>query len=102
VRLPQTATPATPTAGPGGGNHHAVSEASEEYPEFVGSSFNDVYGVNLNGVQVAVDNEGNPITINGPFFSGGSVVVEPARQTPAKPTPIRTVSATCATIARRC
>ncbi|MCK6586562.1 MAG: hypothetical protein HUU21_32765 [Polyangiaceae bacterium] len=54
---------------------------SEEYPEFVGSSFNDVVGVYLDGVQVAFDDDGNPITINGPFFSGGSVIVEPATET---------------------
>jgi hypothetical protein len=54
---------------------------SEEYPEYVSSSFNDVYGVYLNGVQVAFDDNGNPITINGPFFSGGSVVFPPANGT---------------------
>ncbi|EYF02104.1 choice-of-anchor L domain-containing protein [Chondromyces apiculatus] len=54
---------------------------SEEYPEWVGSSFNDVYGVYLNGQQVAFDDGGNPITINGPFFSGGSVVLTPANGT---------------------
>lgn len=54
---------------------------SEEYPEFVGSSFNDVYGVYLNGTQIAFDGNGDPITINGPFFSGGAVVVAPATQT---------------------
>jgi len=54
---------------------------SEEYPEWVGTSFNDVYGVYLNGQQVAFDDNGNPITINGPFFSGGSVVLTPANGT---------------------
>ena len=54
---------------------------SEEYPEYVGSNFNDVYGVYLNGEQVAFDDNGNPITINGPFFSGGSVVLAPANGT---------------------
>ncbi|HSN99036.1 MAG TPA: choice-of-anchor L domain-containing protein [Candidatus Nanopelagicales bacterium] len=54
---------------------------SEEYPEWVGSNFNDVYGVYLNGQQVAFDDNGNPITINGPFFSGGSVVFPPANGT---------------------
>ncbi len=48
---------------------------SEEYPEYVGQ-FNDVGGVFLDGVNVAMDAEGNPITINGPFFSGGQVVTE--------------------------
>lgn len=54
---------------------------SEEYPEYVGSDFNDVYGVYLNGEQVAFDDGGNPITINGPFFTGGSVVLTPANGT---------------------
>ena len=54
---------------------------SEEYPEYVGTQFNDVYGVYLNGSQVAFDDNGNPITINGPFFSGGSVVLAPANGT---------------------
>ncbi|MDI1447417.1 choice-of-anchor L domain-containing protein [Polyangium sp. 6x1] len=49
---------------------------SEEFPEFVGSSFNDVYGVYLNGVQIAFDENGNPITINGPFFSSVDVVTD--------------------------
>ena len=54
---------------------------SEEYPEYVGSSYNDVFGVYLNDTQVAFDASGAPITINGPFFSGGSVVVAPATET---------------------
>lgn len=54
---------------------------SEEYPEWVGTSFNDVYGVYLNGQQVAFDDNGQPITINGPFFSGASVVFPPANGT---------------------
>ena len=51
---------------------------SEEFPEYVGSSYNDTVGVYLNGTQVAFDNNGNAITINGPFFSSGSVEVPPA------------------------
>lgn len=54
---------------------------SEEYPEYVGTAYNDVFGAYLNGNQVAFDAGGNPITINGPFFSGGAVVVAPATQT---------------------
>ncbi len=54
---------------------------SEEYPEYVGSSFNDSYGAYLDGVQVVFDENGNPITINGPFFSGSAVVVAPATET---------------------
>jgi hypothetical protein len=49
---------------------------SDEYPEFVNSSYNDVYGLYLDGVQIAFDNDGNPITINGPFFNSTSVVVD--------------------------
>ncbi|UQA57269.1 choice-of-anchor L domain-containing protein [Polyangium aurulentum] len=54
---------------------------SEEFPEWVGTSFNDVYGVYLNGVQIAFDASGNPITINGPFFSSAAVVVAPDTET---------------------
>lgn len=50
---------------------------SEEYPEWVGSSFNDVFGAYLNGEQIAFDQDGNSITINGPFFSGGYVQLPP-------------------------
>lgn len=51
---------------------------SEEYPEWVGSAFNDVYGAFLNGTQISFDENGNPITINGPWFSGSNVIVPPA------------------------
>lgn len=54
---------------------------SEEYPEYVGSSFNDVYGIFLNGKQIAFDESGAPITINGPFFTNGNVVKAPATGT---------------------
>ncbi len=47
---------------------------SEEYPEWVGTAYNDVMGVYLNGVQVAKDSGGYPITINGPFFNSTNVV----------------------------
>jgi hypothetical protein len=50
---------------------------SEEYPEWVGSQYNDVFGAYLNGVQVAFDDIGAPITINGPFFSGSYVQTPP-------------------------
>lgn len=51
---------------------------SDEYPEYVGTAYNDVFGAYLNGEQVAFDGDGNPITINGPFFSGPYVEVPPA------------------------
>ena len=41
---------------------------SEEFPEFVGS-FNDVFGVYVDGVQVAFDVAGNPLTVNNNFFT---------------------------------
>ena len=50
---------------------------SEEYPEYVGTPYNDVFGAYLNGVQVAFDPDNNPITINGGFFTSGYVVVPP-------------------------
>jgi len=54
---------------------------SEEYPEFVGSLFNDVLGVYVNGVQVVTDANGNALSINGPFFSSASVIQAPATMT---------------------
>lgn len=51
---------------------------SEEYPEYVNTTYNDVYGAYLDGVQVAFDANGNPITINGPFFNSVNVVKPPA------------------------
>ena len=50
---------------------------SEEYPEFLGDDFNDVFGAYLNGTQIAFDAQSAPITINGPFFSGGYVQTPP-------------------------
>ncbi|MFH1529163.1 MAG: choice-of-anchor L domain-containing protein [Pseudomonadota bacterium] len=47
---------------------------SEEYPEYVGGSYNDSVGIFVDGVNVALDAQGNTININGPFFSGSSVV----------------------------
>jgi hypothetical protein len=54
---------------------------SEEFPYYVGSKYNDVYGVYLNGTQIAFDENGDPITINGPFFSSGAAVMTPANGT---------------------
>ena len=42
---------------------------SEEYPEFVGSTFNDFFSVKLNGVETALDTSKKPITVNNNFFS---------------------------------
>jgi len=52
--------------------------ASEEYPEWVGSQFNDVMGIYVDGKQIAFDSENAPITINGPFFKSDKVLVPPA------------------------
>ncbi|KAI6780273.1 uncharacterized protein J7T54_003052 [Emericellopsis cladophorae] len=49
--------------------------ASEEYPEYVGSGFNDVLYILIDGEQIAIDTTGAPITINGPFFSGPNVLL---------------------------
>ena len=54
---------------------------SEEYPEYVNTAYNDVYGAYLDGTQVAFDANGAPITINGPFFNSANVVVPPANGT---------------------
>jgi len=47
---------------------------SEEYQEFVGSAFNDAFGIYLNGTQIAFDQTNKPITINGGLFSTSTVV----------------------------
>jgi hypothetical protein len=52
--------------------------ASDEYPDYVGSAFNDVFGIWVDGTQIAFDDSGAPITINGPFFSSGNVLTPPA------------------------
>ncbi|MBM4354665.1 MAG: hypothetical protein FJ109_12905, partial [Deltaproteobacteria bacterium] len=52
---------------------------SEEYPEWVGE-INDVAGIFVDGVNKALDKEGNAITINGPFFSGQSVITDSGTQ----------------------
>lgn len=72
---------------------------SEEYPEYVGS-FNDSAGVFLRSdsgpgfgpfTDVLLDLGGNPVTINGPFFSGQTVII-PSAQNPIASTtaPLRT------------
>ncbi|HPD18645.1 MAG TPA: choice-of-anchor L domain-containing protein, partial [Candidatus Goldiibacteriota bacterium] len=50
---------------------------SEEYPEYVGSKFNDCFGVFLNDTQIVFDQFGKPITINGPFFGSKYVKTPP-------------------------
>ncbi len=61
---------------------------SEEYPEYVGS-YNDSVGVFVRSdtgagfgpmVNIALDQGNNPVTINGPFFSGPTVIIPSAQQ----------------------
>lgn len=42
---------------------------SEEYPEYVGSQFNDYFSVKVNGTEAARDTNGNPISVNNNFFT---------------------------------
>jgi outer membrane protein OmpA-like peptidoglycan-associated protein len=53
---------------------------SEEYPDYVGGDYNDGVGVFVNGANQALDLDGNPITINGPFFAGDAVVEDNGTQ----------------------
>ncbi|MBX9458447.1 MAG: choice-of-anchor L domain-containing protein [Rhizobium sp.] len=46
---------------------------SEEYPEYVGSQYNDFLSVKLNGVEIALDTNGNSISVNNDFFSDSLV-----------------------------
>ncbi|CAI6091812.1 unnamed protein product [Clonostachys chloroleuca] len=49
--------------------------ATQEYPEYVGSSYNDVMYILVDGEQIAEDATGDPITLNGPFFRGSNVLL---------------------------
>lgn len=51
---------------------------SEEYSEYVGDEYFDLFGAFLNGTQIVFDQFGEPITINGPFFSTSLVKTPPA------------------------
>ena len=44
--------------------------ASEEFPEWVGSDFNDVFSARVNGQDVAFDDQANPVSVNSVFFDG--------------------------------
>ena len=55
--------------------------ATDEYPEYVGSQFNDVFGIWVDGTQIAFDNKNSPITVNGPFFKSGEVLTPPGSGT---------------------
>lgn len=43
---------------------------SEEYPEYVGSGYNDVFGAFINGTNISYDQFLNPITINSAWMTG--------------------------------
>ncbi len=43
---------------------------SEEFPDFVGTKYNDIFSVKINGQEVAFDSNGNPLTISGALFDG--------------------------------
>jgi hypothetical protein len=43
---------------------------SEEFPEFVGSEFNDTLSITVNGEEIALDQAGNPMNINNALFDG--------------------------------
>ncbi|HRE87714.1 MAG TPA: MopE-related protein, partial [Myxococcota bacterium] len=51
---------------------------TEEFPDYVGSTFNDPVGVFLNGVNVALDDSvpPAPITLNGPFYENFARVIQ--------------------------
>lgn len=44
---------------------------SEEYPEFVGSSYNDYFKATLDGKNIALDTSGKEINVNNNFFNSG-------------------------------
>jgi hypothetical protein len=43
---------------------------TEEYPEFLGSGFNDKFEVFINGVNYAVDDAGTPVEVDNAYFTG--------------------------------
>jgi hypothetical protein len=51
--------------------------ASEEFPEFVGSPFNDTFAAFIDGQQVSFDADGNLITVNNNFFQLNNSGVNP-------------------------
>lgn len=52
--------------------------STEEYPEWVGSDFNDVFGIYIDGKQVAYDTDGKSVDVSGPSFTPSSVLTPPA------------------------
>ena len=45
---------------------------SDEFPEYVGSSYNDFFTATVNGTNVALDEFGNEVSVNNVFFTGAS------------------------------
>jgi hypothetical protein len=43
---------------------------SEEYPEYVGSSYNDFFRASVNGTNIAMDQFGHVVDVNSVFFDG--------------------------------
>lgn len=43
---------------------------SEEYPEWVGSEFNDFFTATVNGENIALDQYGNEVNVNNVYFDG--------------------------------
>jgi len=54
--------------------------ASEEYPIFINSAYNDVFGLYIDGQQIALDRTCSPITVNGPFFKSNNVLIPPSSE----------------------
>lgn len=50
---------------------------SDEYPEFSGLAVTDIFGVFLNGQEIAVDDTTPFITINGRFFANANIALPP-------------------------
>jgi len=51
--------------------------ASEEFPEWVGTAFNDDFGAFLDGANIAFDKAGQPISVNNNFFEINNDVWNP-------------------------
>lgn len=45
---------------------------SEEYPEYVGSNYNDFFRCTVNGTNIALDQGGNEVSVNNVFFTSAN------------------------------
>ncbi len=50
---------------------------SDEFPEFAGFEFTDIFGAFLNGNEISIDDSIAFITINSPFFADDTVALPP-------------------------